>query len=241
MTTDLPSLPEPRLLQLFDVLYGTRSVTRAAEQLGLSQPTVSIWLSRLRRDLRDPLFVRTATGMQPTPRSDTLIGPAREALESLRRLAAWEAVFVPATAQRRFRICMTDASHITLLPQVLAHVRAAAPQVRLEAMRMDMNIGEALASGMPISPWATRRGSSRGSISRRSSRGLGMPGEQRASAHRGVADAFRVSRRGPHRGGCGDRVPAPRRRIACPRASVGGCCSSCRGSWDYLRSCPRPT
>ena len=158
MAADLPSLPEPRLLQLFDVLYGTRSVTRAAEQLGLSQPTVSIWLSRLRKDLRDPLFVRTATGMQPTPRSDALIGPAREALESLRRLAAWEAAFVPATAQRRFRICMTDASHITLLPQVLAHVRAAAPQVRLEAMRMDMNIGEALASGdadlaVGYAPW----------------------------------------------------------------------------------------
>ncbi|HET9339404.1 MAG TPA: LysR family transcriptional regulator [Casimicrobiaceae bacterium] len=158
MVADLPALPEPKLLQLFDVLYGTRSVTRAAEQLGLSQPTVSIWLARLRRDLRDPLFVRTAAGMQPTPRSDALIGPAREALESLRRLAAWEAAFVPATAQRRFRICMTDASHITLLPQVLAHVRAAAPQVRLEAMRMDVNVGEALASGdadlaVGYAPW----------------------------------------------------------------------------------------
>jgi DNA-binding transcriptional LysR family regulator len=153
-----PALPEPRLLQLFDVLYGTRSVTQSAEQLGLSQPTVSIWLSRLRRELRDPLFVRTAAGMQPTPRADALIGPAREALESLRRLSAWEATFVPATAQRRFRICMTDASHITLLPQVLAHVRAAAPHVRLEALRMDVHVGEALATGdadlaVGYAPW----------------------------------------------------------------------------------------
>lgn len=49
--TDLPDL---KLLQLFDLLYDTRSVTRVAEQLGQSQPTVSIWLARLREHLHDP-------------------------------------------------------------------------------------------------------------------------------------------------------------------------------------------
>ncbi|MEY4767253.1 MAG: hypothetical protein RI907_3926, partial [Pseudomonadota bacterium] len=137
MNPDTPNLPDLKLLQLFDVLYNTRSVTRAAEQLGQSQPTVSIWLAHLREHLRDPLFVRTASGMQPTPRADALIGQSREILESLRRLSAWESDFVPRTAQRRFRICMTDASHVTLLPQLLTHVRAEAPQVRLEAARID--------------------------------------------------------------------------------------------------------
>lgn len=147
MTQDSTPLPDPKLLQLLDVLYDTRSVTRAAERLGLSQPTVSIWLARLRRQLRDPLFIRTPAGMQPTPQADALVGPAREALESLRRLAAWEQGFVPASAQRRFRICMTDASHITLLPPLLAHVRAMAPGVRLEAARIDGHSAQALASG----------------------------------------------------------------------------------------------
>ena len=50
-------LPELKLLQLFDVLYDTRSVTRVAEQLGQSQPTISIWLARLREHLHDPLFI----------------------------------------------------------------------------------------------------------------------------------------------------------------------------------------
>lgn len=136
-----------RQLQLFDLLYTTRSVTRAAELLEQSQPTVSIWLGKLRRDLRDPLFVRTPAGMQPTPRADALIGPAREILESLRRLSQWEPEFVPATAQRRFRICMTDASHITLLPQLLAHVRGTAPRVRLDALRIDGNTAQALETG----------------------------------------------------------------------------------------------
>jgi DNA-binding transcriptional LysR family regulator len=142
-----PALLELKLLQLFDVLYTTRSVTRAADLLGQSQPTVSIWLAKLRRQLRDPLFVRTPTGMQPTPQADVLISQARDILESLRRLSVWESTFVPATAQRRFRICMTDASHITLLPELLAHVRAVAPQVRLEAAGIDSNTGHALESG----------------------------------------------------------------------------------------------
>lgn len=158
MSDAVGDLPDPKLLQLFDVLYSTHSVTRAAEQMGLSQPTVSIWLARLREVLRDPLFVRTPAGMLPTPQADALIVQAREALETLRRLAAWEADFVPATAQRRFRICMTDASHITLLPRLLAHVRACAPRVRLEAARMDVHTAQALENGeadlaVGYAPW----------------------------------------------------------------------------------------
>lgn len=141
------SLLDVKLLRLFDLLYSTGSVTRAAEQLGQSQPTVSIWLARLRETLHDPLFVRTPAGMQPTPRADALIGTAREALDSLRRLAEWQPEFAPAESQRAFRICMTDASHVTLLPQLLAHVRAVAPQVRLVAARIDTDTARALQAG----------------------------------------------------------------------------------------------
>ena len=147
-----------KLLRLFDLLYSTHSVTRAAEQLGQSQPTVSNWLGRLRRQLGDELFVRTPAGMQPTSRADVLIVPAREALASLRRLSAPDEVFDPSVATRRFRICMTDASHVTLLPQLLAHVRAVAPGVRLEATRIDEQSGQALQSGQAdlaigLVPW----------------------------------------------------------------------------------------
>ncbi|MBS1228927.1 MAG: transcriptional regulator, LysR family [Proteobacteria bacterium] len=140
-------LLEASLLQLFDLLYSTRSVTRAAEQLGLAQPTVSIWLSKLRQQLGDPLFVRTPSGMQPTPVADAMIATAREALESLRHLSNWDSKFDPASSERRFHICMTDASHVTLLPQLLAHVRSIAPGIRLGATRIDAQTGHALESG----------------------------------------------------------------------------------------------
>lgn len=158
MQPDDPLLPETRLLRLLDLLHDTRSVTRAAEHLGLSQPTASIWLGQLREQYGDPLFVRTPRGMEPTPRADAMVGPAREALDAMRRLGRAGADFDPATSTRHFRICMTDASHITLLPPWLAHVRALAPSVSLSAARIDASTADALASGeadlaVGLVPW----------------------------------------------------------------------------------------
>jgi len=142
------SLPlESNLLVLFDEIYRAQSVTRAAEKLQLSQPTVSVWLSKLRRHMRDPLFVRTSGGMRPTSHADALIGPAREALRLLRQLSDTERGFDPTRAQREFRICMTDASHITLLPRLLARVRAVAPRVRLEVAPISATTARELEAG----------------------------------------------------------------------------------------------
>lgn len=141
------NLLDPRLLRLFDALFTTGSVTKAAERLGQSQPTISIWLARLRQELDDPLFVRSAEGMLPTPRAEALIGTARQALEMLRRLAELRTDFDPASAKRRFNICMTDASHITLLPAILAHVRRIAPGIRIEATQIGADTPRMLQSG----------------------------------------------------------------------------------------------
>lgn len=156
-TRDDP-LQDPKLLRLLDLLHRTHSVTQAAALLGQSQPTLSIWLATLRRRLGDPLFVRTPAGMMPTPRAQALIGPVREALEALQRLSTRDAPFEPASAERSFRMCMTDASHITLLPPLLAHVRALAPRVKLVAARIDEHTATALQSGeadlaLGYTPW----------------------------------------------------------------------------------------
>jgi len=138
---------DAKLLRLFDLLHHTNSVTRAAQELGLSQPTISIWLSKLRAQFNDPLFVRTVEGMKPTPRADALIDTVRTALESFRLLSNSESVFDPSTAERSFRICMTDASHITLLPHLLSRVIASAPKIRLDAARIDSEMPLALQNG----------------------------------------------------------------------------------------------
>lgn len=136
-----------KTLRLFELLYTTGSVTRTAEALGYSQPTVSIGLGRLRRDFNDPLFVRTAQSMQPTPRADSLIATVREVLDGVRRLSEAEQLFDPTQSDRAFRIFMTDASHVTLLPRLLTHVRALAPSVTLEAATIGPQMVAQLQSG----------------------------------------------------------------------------------------------
>jgi DNA-binding transcriptional LysR family regulator len=150
MRSDLDAqatLLDAKLLQLFDLLYRTRSVSRAAEILGQAQPTASIWLGRLRKELGDPLFVRTANGLQPTPRADALIGDARSAIAMLQRLTERDEEFVPTAARRRFRILMTDASHITLLPQILSRLRGAGSALRVDALQIDASAGRKLTEG----------------------------------------------------------------------------------------------
>lgn len=136
-----------RLMRMFDTLYAQRHVTRAAQVLGVGQPTLSLGLKQLRTHFADPLFVKTAQGMLPTPRADTLIGPVRDILQRVHDIAAGAATFDPATAQRGFRIAMTDASHITLLPRLLAAVQARAPGLTLEAIRIDDSLGAGLEAG----------------------------------------------------------------------------------------------
>ncbi|HSV48315.1 MAG TPA: LysR family transcriptional regulator [Ramlibacter sp.] len=147
MASDSLSLLDPKWLLLIDRLYRTGSVTRAAEQLGVSQPTVSIWLAQVRQVLGDPLFIRTPGGMRPTPRTEGMIDTVRSVLDGLRRLGESVAPFDPAHADRAFRIFMTDASHVTLLPRLFTHVRALAPRVRLEAATIYPGMVQAFESG----------------------------------------------------------------------------------------------
>jgi DNA-binding transcriptional LysR family regulator len=136
-----------KLLRLLDALHACQSVTRTAERLGLSQPTISIGLARLRKMLDDPLFVRTPEGMQATPRTQALMPAVRQVLDGMDLLASVTAQFDAGSSERRFRIFMTDASHVTLMPRLFAHVRALAPGVKLEAATLGPDMAQALQSG----------------------------------------------------------------------------------------------
>ena len=149
-----PEIPRPddllldvKLLRFFDVLYSTRRLARAAEQLGQSAPTVSIWLTQLREALKDPLFVRTASGMLPTPRADALLPTVQEALRALRALSSEPRPFEPEHADRVFRICMTDGGMLTLLPHVLMRLRKLAPHVQVEVIKLGSDTAPLLESG----------------------------------------------------------------------------------------------
>jgi DNA-binding transcriptional LysR family regulator len=118
-----------RLLKVFDEIYRTGSVSRAAANIGLTQPSLSIALGKLRRHFDDPLFVRTAAGMQPTPYAAELVELVRDGLGKLEIALRHRPTFDPARADRRFTLCFTDISQAVLLPRLLAHVKQAAPRV----------------------------------------------------------------------------------------------------------------
>lgn len=136
-----------RLLAVFDEVYKTRSVTRAAENLDIPQTSVSLALARLRRQFNDPLFVRTAAGMVPTPHATDLLGPLRQALELLRMATRQQVVFDPGSSRRHFRISMTDVSHLEFLPRLIHRVAEVAPSIHIEVLRIGPDTRRLLESG----------------------------------------------------------------------------------------------
>lgn len=138
---------DPRELRLLDVLYATRSVTRTAERLGQTQPTVSSMLKRIRAQVNDPLFIRTSEGMIPTPRAEIVVSKAREILEAMRSITEEVPRFDPSTATRTFRMCIPDGAQTTLLPKMLQYIRRCAPDVKFEALPLDKNTPALLESG----------------------------------------------------------------------------------------------
>lgn len=138
---------DTKLLAIFDEVYKTRSVSRAGEHLGLPQTSVSLALGRLRKLFGDPLFVRTAEGMLPTPHAETLIQPFRQALAILRTATQQQVVFDPPRSERTFRISMTDISHLQFLPGLMNRLNALAPTIRVEVMRISTDTPKQLESG----------------------------------------------------------------------------------------------
>lgn len=119
------------LLVVFDAIMRDRSVTRAGQRLGLSQPAMSHALTRLRHMLKDELFVRSPNGMMPTPRAEELAAPIRMALDGLQQ--SLEPVqFDPSKATATFRIAVDNYAAIVLVAPIAAHVAKIAPGVKLD-------------------------------------------------------------------------------------------------------------
>jgi DNA-binding transcriptional LysR family regulator len=124
-------------ISVFDEIYSTLSVTRAANKLEMTQGAASTALNRLRNYYGDPLFVRTSRGMLPTPRADELHPVLRQVRENLEAAKTGAATFDAASAQRVFRLCMTDLGEISLLPRLLNYLQSRAPGIRIETEKIN--------------------------------------------------------------------------------------------------------
>ena len=125
------------LLKVLDVLITERNVTRAGEQLGRSQPTISNSLRRLRVLLNDDLLVRGVNGMVLTPRAEALRQPLREALASLEGGIFEEVAFNPAVATGVYRLSMPDRLTLAVVPPLLDRLQRQAPNMALQVLTAD--------------------------------------------------------------------------------------------------------
>src|SRR5882762_5789329 len=122
------------LLVAFDALMAERSVTRAAARIGRTQPAMSAALARLRALFADELFVRSARGLEPTPRALDLGGPLSDALAQIQRTLDFTQTFDPMGSKATFTLALSDHPAFVLLPRLVRHLATLAPNVVLHIL-----------------------------------------------------------------------------------------------------------
>lgn len=123
------------LLIVFNQLLVDRSVSVAAEKLGVTQPAVSNALKRLRAALKDELFLRTSRGMEPTPYALHLAEPVIYALNALQSAFSKRDSFDPGTSSRKFQIAMTDIGEMYFMPPLMEALSKRAPNISISTLR----------------------------------------------------------------------------------------------------------
>jgi DNA-binding transcriptional LysR family regulator len=126
-----------KLLRTMLVLMGERSVSRTADRLDVSQPAVSQALARLRELFDDPLLLRSRAGMVPTDRATEIEGRVRRLLAEYDALTGRAQPFDPSVSQRRFVISAPEYAEHLLMPPIFRHLRAHAPNIRIEVCTPD--------------------------------------------------------------------------------------------------------
>lgn len=128
------------------VLLQTRSITRAAKRLGMSQPTVSRALGQLRQTLADPLLVRSGGKMTLTQRAVELARPLESWMATTSTLLQPTA-FAPAALDSRFVIASSDYGVLSVIHPLLPAIRDEAPDCRIEVSAYSEDMFQKLASG----------------------------------------------------------------------------------------------
>lgn len=132
------------LLTVFDAVMQEQNITRAAHNLGMSQPAVSNAVARLKVMFNDELFMRQGRGIQPTQRARQLFGPIRQALQLIRNELP-SSVFSPESSTRLFKLAICSPCDIRFAPKIMASIHEQAPHVQLH---LDAEFDRKLAERM---------------------------------------------------------------------------------------------
>lgn len=136
------------LLRVLLAVHDAGSVSAAALALGVSQPTVSTALGRLRRIFGEPLFIKTAVGMTPTARAQALAARSREVLAKVDTEILAGDRFDAQQVVGEFTFAMSDVGEMVFLPRILDSLRHLAPQATLRSVAVTPSeLSRAMAAG----------------------------------------------------------------------------------------------
>lgn len=148
MAASSPDRLNLNLLPITFALYDKRSVSGAAKALGMSQPAVSMALGKLRVHFNDPLFIRTARGVEPTPRAHALVKASRPLVAQLQEELLLDQAFDASRSARVFTFALSDVGEIVFLPRLIERLRAAAQHCAVRSVSMPPQlIARGLESG----------------------------------------------------------------------------------------------
>jgi LysR family transcriptional activator for leuABCD operon len=132
------------LLTVFDAVMQEQNITRAAQNLGMSQPAVSNAVSRLKIMFNDELFIRHGRGIQPTQRARQLFAPMRQALQLVKNELP-SSTFVPESSARQFKLSICSPSDMRFAPRILRDIQQKAPHISLKLSgEYDLDIAQKL-------------------------------------------------------------------------------------------------
>jgi DNA-binding transcriptional LysR family regulator len=136
------------LFVVLEAIYREGNITRAGQQLNLTQPAISHALKRLRDLLQDPLFVRQGPHMVPTPFTRNMIEEVRQALQILETNLSQSRNFVPEHTRRNFHLSLWEYAEALILPALLQRLTHAAPGMSITTSRVKRrDLETELASG----------------------------------------------------------------------------------------------
>ncbi|GAA5213454.1 LysR family transcriptional regulator [Corallincola platygyrae] len=122
---------DSNLLYLFKVLYEEQSLSAATERMALSQPALSHKLKKLRDEFDDPLFVRAARGLTPTPKAHALAPELLKLVAQLERFYQDSEGHDFLSKADTIHIFTTDYMEQLILPVLLPRIHQQAPKLRL--------------------------------------------------------------------------------------------------------------
>ena len=122
------------LLTVFDAVYAEGNMSRAADKIGMSQPALSLAISRFRHLAGDELFERSGRGVRPTPRARELAGPIRRALDIISGALDRTTDFDATNSDRTFNLMLGDAGELILMPKLMQWLESEGAKVRINTL-----------------------------------------------------------------------------------------------------------